>query len=39
MNLLDMVLNSNGGGVVKELSKNFGLGENDTQSVVKNLMP
>jgi hypothetical protein len=39
MNLMDMVLNSNGGGVVKELSKNFGLGESDTQSVVKNLMP
>jgi hypothetical protein len=39
MNLMDMVLNSNGGGVVKELSKSFGLGESDTQGVVKSLMP
>ena len=39
MNLMDMVLNSNGGGVIKELSKNFGLGESDTQGVVKSLMP
>ncbi|MGV7221986.1 MAG: DUF937 domain-containing protein [Nitrospinales bacterium] len=39
MNLMEMVLNSNGGGVIKELSKNFGLGESDTQGVVKSLMP
>lgn len=39
MNLMDMVLNSNGGGVIKQLSKSFGLGESDTQGVVKSLMP
>ena len=39
MNLMDMVLNAQNGESVRQLGKNFGLAENDTQEAVRQLMP
>jgi len=39
MNLMDMVLNAQNGESVRQLGKNFGLADNDTQEAVRQLMP
>jgi hypothetical protein len=39
MNLLQAILNAQGGGAVKQLAQNFGLGENQTVSALSNLIP
>ena len=39
MNLLQAILNAQGGGTVKQLAQNFGLGEDQTVSALSNLIP
>jgi len=39
MNLLDMVLNAQNGGMVNQLAKNFGLGSNDAKNAIGQLLP
>jgi len=39
MNLLDLVMNASGGGAVNQLSRNFGLSEEQTMSAMASLVP
>ncbi|MDX1775093.1 MAG: DUF937 domain-containing protein [Desulfobulbales bacterium] len=39
MNLLDMVLNAQNGGMVSQLARNFGLGSDDAKNAVGQLLP
>jgi len=39
MDLLGMILNAGDGGAIRQLSKNFGLDENQTTSAIGNLLP
>ncbi len=39
MNLLEMILNSQNGGAVRELAQNFGLDQNQAASAISNLVP
>ncbi|NWG13530.1 MAG: DUF937 domain-containing protein [Acidobacteria bacterium] len=39
MNLLEMILNSQNGGAVRQLAQNFGLEQNQAASAISNLVP
>lgn len=39
MNLNDLVLNSLNSGAISEIAKNFGIGQSQTQGVLKQLLP
>jgi hypothetical protein len=39
MNLLNMILNAQNGGMVNQLAKNFGLGSNDAKNAIGQLLP
>jgi hypothetical protein len=39
MNLLDAILDAQGGGAVKQLAKNFGMGEDQAISAISHLLP